>query len=408
MPDLSSLIAPLSKQEFLSKGFPDRFLASRGAPTRFADLLAIPELDDLELFIGSQTSPVRVWGSSPQLSAVVPASEASRFYQAGMTLYFRDVEKGVPALSPILRRLEEELQVPSETCSCEAFAARAGSDVLMHFDSDYAFNLQLRGRKRWRVAPNQHVINPSIGAKPGGRVPVELLREQRLRTALPARMPKGSKSYDVGPGSVVWLPRGDWHETKILGDEDSFCLIFAVRPKMWMDHLLGVIRRRLIAQEAWRGSAFGLNGTREAWNAARDHAAALLHRLPEDLLGLSAEELLCHQLPIYLDDPWRFEPVSQVTIPTQKRSSSRIVKVKKRGQILELEVETATIAELVLWALSRKDPFSGRDARCKVPALPAEELAGGLRLLVDAGLMRRFLPQLPVTNGARSSHLRVG
>jgi ribosomal protein L16 Arg81 hydroxylase len=79
----------------------------------------------------------------------------------------------------------------------------------MHFDLDYNFNLQIAGRKQWKMAPNDLVINPisSHHATVGGA----FICETGCR--LPSEMPEDAQTFVAQPGNVVYVPRGTWHAT---------------------------------------------------------------------------------------------------------------------------------------------------------------------------------------------------
>src|SRR5262249_20813772 len=81
------------------------------------------------------------------------------------------------------------------------------------------FVCQVRGTKRWRIAPNAHVRYPTvryvIGQRPN---PVHEVEAPR---GLPTEMPQNFQTVELRPGMVMFVPRGMWHDTETIANDES-------------------------------------------------------------------------------------------------------------------------------------------------------------------------------------------
>ena len=157
---LQSLIHPLETEVFLRTYFPQRLLVSHGPLRRFARLLDIDAVTDVEAAARACRSHVRVW--SRGVDVHVDGVEAMECYRAGMTLYMSGVGRFIPAAHRFVCAVAADPGIPADQCGADLIASRADAGAPMHFDSDDGFNIQLRGRKRWRTAPNRWVAQPLV------------------------------------------------------------------------------------------------------------------------------------------------------------------------------------------------------------------------------------------------------
>jgi len=158
-------------------------------------------------------------------------------YRAGMTLYMNEVERFIPAVNRLVRRVATDLGIPFDHCGGDLIASKPGAGASMHFDSDDGFNIQIRGRKRWRTAPNRWVAHPLVSYGVGF---ADIGRQLSAHASgpMPDRMPAGSRTHYVRPGSVVYLPRGTWHETQVVGRDESLALVVNLRVPNWADRVI--------------------------------------------------------------------------------------------------------------------------------------------------------------------------
>jgi ribosomal protein L16 Arg81 hydroxylase len=108
----------------------------------------------------------------------------------------------------------------------------------------------------------------------------------------PDRMPDDAQVIEVGPGGILFLPRGWWHQTE--ADGECLQVNFVMNRPMWVDVLTRGLRERLIRDVEWRATAFDVFGCgvrREASLAAfADLIAGLGEAIAEaDPASLAAE-----------------------------------------------------------------------------------------------------------------------
>lgn len=107
----------------------------------------------------------------------------------------------------------------------------------MHFDDHEIIVPQLAGRKKWTFAPNTQVVNPTANS---GRVLTDEVRRYAQGPGL-EKMPNSRRSVSMEPGSVLFLPRGDWRETD--APELSISLTFGFRIPCWAELMTGMAHR---------------------------------------------------------------------------------------------------------------------------------------------------------------------
>ena len=73
-----------------------------------------------------------------------------------------------------------------------AFASKRGHGLKAHYDQNDNFVCQARGSKRWRIAKNVHVVNPTVGYTVGEKPTPPNVAE--AQTDSQARCPHHSRS----------------------------------------------------------------------------------------------------------------------------------------------------------------------------------------------------------------------
>ena len=217
------VIAPVSREKFLSDHWNQTFLHIPGSAPRFRELFTWGELNKLleqqrlspPLFklaqggreIDAEKYLSRGWGNVSR----VDSGKLTACLAAGATLILDCVEE----LSDRVRDLSESF--------CDTFRARNyvnlyagwhqdnGSDL--HWDSQDITILQLSGRKRWQVfAPTR---------------PFPLQGDTET-----AKRPSGPPAWDgmLGEGDVLYLPRGWWHVAFPVGEPSLHLTVGTVLP----------------------------------------------------------------------------------------------------------------------------------------------------------------------------------
>jgi len=295
---LQALLGPFPQTRFLEERWPERSLVVHAPPERLADA-GLPRLGTLEELL--ERWPGRVRLGDRRGGRLVSPAEARRLHAAGEHLAFSDVEHVVPPLRGWLERLRWELDLPISCHGrCLVYASPAGAGEVLHFDQNVNFVVQLGGEKHWRTARNRHVRRPTARytslAPPEG----ELLEYASL--PLPTEMPAEAEVARLRPGSLLFLPRGEWHETR--ATEASLSLNFTFDQPCWADLMPPDLRPALLRDERWRDLARGAGAPRRAAAAAAEATLRELvaARAPE-LQGFDAAAAIARLLPAGSENP---------------------------------------------------------------------------------------------------------
>lgn len=247
----------------------------------FAETFASFEVDEL---LREHTGDVRVWLQTPvgtQKSIDLPPARALDLHACGLTLY----AVGHPRLESLATTLARLLGSDPRGADGSIFANRGGVGTPMHFDANENFTIQLTGRKRWHVAANDAVDAPLDNWVSRTQVGPTLRRStaQCLDRCLPA----ATTTYDLEPGSLLYLPRGYWHATEAL-DEANTSINVSLRPTTWYDLGMRALGSILIGDRRWRQtvpSAGGGAAEAELRGLLSSLASALQTVEPADVLG---------------------------------------------------------------------------------------------------------------------------
>lgn len=368
-----------SAATFLAEHWPTRALVHHGPPERLAPLLEAPALASPTALGHAYGEGVVVWFGGALASTPLRELYGRRFapldalalHHAGATLFFERVDRWVPALVPLCRALERALGLLRGSVYCSAFASPAQGSSLPHFDPDLNLSIQLAGRKRWRVAPNRHVVDPTRGYSilhEPHEIDPELAR--CLRAPLPRQLPDDALTAQLEPGSVIFVPRGHWHATETL--EASFALVFVAAPKTWLDLALATLRAELVGDPRWRATA------RDDDAALHERAAALRER---------AAELAAPQWRAALGrlDPW-FRRRAAVRLELDETGDGIALRIDDGVEPVHLELD-APLVPLVRRVLGHARPFARSMLEAEAMALGEAAVDAVLAELVACGAL---------------------
>ena len=128
--------------------------------------------------------------------------------------------------------------------------------VHTHYDVNDNIVIQMAGRKRWRLAPNRHVANPTVVYRLGER-PTPAHRAE-APNGLPSDVPKDVVTHELSPGSVMFVPRGYWHDCETTDDESLHLNIQLGVPR-WKDLAeFCFAKLPLLRSDAMRGATANL------------------------------------------------------------------------------------------------------------------------------------------------------
>ena len=173
-----------------------------------------------------------------------------------------------------LRGIQRDLGLSGETYGrCNIYAIPAGGRTACHYDQNINIVCQITGEKVWELAPNTHVVNPDVRHTMG--TPPERSTAAYAKGKLPSEMPaEGRLRVVLKPGSVLFVPRGWWHQTS--SAVDSIALNFTYDQLSWAQVASAALCQRLMREEKWRGVAYGLQMEGPLREKAEAEFAALM------------------------------------------------------------------------------------------------------------------------------------
>ena len=248
---LSTLLGRFPSQRFFLEHWPRTLLVQHGSPRRLKGLTDAPELRDVEALTAL---PARQWlvqssrfqnrfGNVP-----VSGNAAAEFFHTGHTIYAVEPEIRSAPFLRWLAGLERDLELSTGLILPSVFLSKPGPGSRMHFDAQESFVVQVRGRKRWWLAPNADVQFPAENYIAGDEVSESLAVQ--LDRPLARRMPDDAVSVVLEPGSIMFVPRGTWHATETL--EESWHLDLMLPLPTWGDTMAARLAEHFHASAHWR------------------------------------------------------------------------------------------------------------------------------------------------------------
>ena len=288
---LAALINPFTIENFLTE-------YEKGEPfVVHHPNAALPELRSLD-FLASLDSLLNMWPHAIQAhlpdlrdeasSIDTNAKDAKKLFLNGMGLLFNEAHRISPVLKSWLEKIRKDLGFSVQTYSrCLIYATPDGKGTAPHFDQNINFVLQIHGTKIWKLAPNEHVINPLTRFTMGTEPDAEM--DNYLEDDLPTEMPKGAQTIELKPGSMLFVPRGYWHSTEAKGE--ALALNFTFTAPTWIDLFTNALRSRLALSPEWRETANGVSDPNRL-DEAEAYLDTLLAGLKEDLPHWQASDIL--------------------------------------------------------------------------------------------------------------------
>lgn len=252
---LSALIYPLTITDFLARYQKNESFVIHHGPGELRELRDLGQVSSLQTLLASWPAAVQVHlpDLRDEASAIdVSATEAMTYFNEGMGLLFNDTHRYSPLLQEWLDQIRSDLGISAQTYGRTLiYATPDGKGTAPHFDQNINFVLQIHGTKKWTLAANESVINPMVRHTIGQPVDPEMM--SYLDRPMPITMPADTISFELKPGSLLFVPRGVWHSTE--ADGDALALNFTFTAPTWADLLLGALRSRLVLSPEWRQTA---------------------------------------------------------------------------------------------------------------------------------------------------------
>jgi 50S ribosomal protein L16 3-hydroxylase len=355
---LQYLLGARAFQTFMDAHWPEQSFVSHGHDREVSALRDIAPLQSPERLFGQWPATGTAWSPREQQQPAreLTAGELLSAYGTGHTIYLTRVERHLPELMPWIRGVERDLGLRRGDVSCEAICSLAGQGAKPHFDPNMTLNVQLLGRKSWKVAPNNSIVNPDVGGVLGGRVSSEL--RPLLTSPFPAEMPADASTFETAAGSVVFLPQGCWHATECV--VSSMALLFTVAGNYWYSVLGREVEQQLRRHAVCRETALIQPPGVHAREDSRRQLAESLEILQASVAGLDADALL---------RKWSGPPMT-----TFRRT--------------HVAAETPDDAEFLAWVETQGGVFHSADAVDAFAGTAPEEMLRRIWALESSGLLK--------------------
>ena len=406
---LGALTAPHSAVEFLRDYWPDKAFAAHGDPARLPAFLRAPELDSVEALSRVYRGNLRFTsGRRYQKMLAIDQVHATSLYRMGLTVQFEDISPFVATTAPDLRRLEAELGVAGGAARASVFASPFSDGLSVHFDAQDLFSIQLKGTKRFRIAPVRELRYPVGTQFVPDTEPFDFLYPQ-VPGGFPDPAGADFTTVEMQPGSVLFLPRGTWHTTESGGD--SLSVSIGLYLPSAADCVLEQLQLLLLQDPEWRCPLYGGWGDGAARDAVAARLSRLLARLPRDCSALKVEDvlsglLLPEQRLAAITPESRFQKTPHSRLETEPGVAARgytyevmLIKIAdpNYGERASTRLEVAPEAAAVFrWMAESRAAFPAGELSARFPKFPFDQHCQMLEAASRAALIRPlWFPVLP-------------
>ena len=214
-----TLIAPVDREIFIDEYYNTAMLHLPGTEGRFSDLLDWADLDYLLAHNRLEPPRLRLSRAGKEIGPSLytrerrgardlDAGATTMLLRQGATLVISFAEELLPPLQALAEDTEQVLGAHVNINIYAGWGSESGFSP--HFDHHDVLVLQVRGRKRWRVAEGEFTHPTS--------------RDHHRPSPPPEKFTFDTILED---GDVLFLPRGWWHEAIPL-DEESLHITIAM------------------------------------------------------------------------------------------------------------------------------------------------------------------------------------
>ncbi len=288
---LAALLHPRSTDDFLASYEQQEPFVVHGNEAHTGELTSLPMLASLEALLGSWPRAVEAHlpDRRDEASAIeTDTTQARRLFDEGMGLLFGEANLVSPVLSRWLEQVRRDLGLSALTYGrCLIYATPDGKGTAAHFDHNHNFVLQIRGTKIWTLAENHDVAHPMCRHTMG--LPEDPELTTYMDRPMPTTMPEPTQTFELRPGSLLFVPRGYWHATAATGD--ALALNFTFTAPTWLDLFSAALRSRLVLSPHWRETAEGVADPARRRSATQT-LDLLLAGLVDDLPHWQAADIL--------------------------------------------------------------------------------------------------------------------
>lgn len=288
---LSALIHPHTIEEFMSSYALNEPFVVHGNTEHMKVIRDLPFLESLETLLHSWPSTIQAHlpdVRDESSSIDTNTKDAQKLFNNGMGLLFNEAQNISPLLVEWLEEIKKDLGLSQMTYGRSLiYATPDGKGTAAHFDQNINFVYQVHGTKVWHMARNTDLLNPLTRHTMGTMPDPEMMGY--LEAPLPTSMPKEVETYELKPGSILFVPRGHWHSTEAEGD--ALALNFTFTAPTWLDLFTAALRSRLSLSAEWRETANGVNDADLRYLAEKKFDL-LLSGLVDDLPHWRAGDIL--------------------------------------------------------------------------------------------------------------------
>ncbi len=330
------LFPGLTLEQFFAQKWPDKLLFVKDDPARLEGLIGLPILREyhrlLELRKGDTANVMLTDTAGREISVSFPADRVLPLLQAGSSLLLPDMSRVIEPLGAVARRMEQAAGLPHPSIYTAIHISPPGRGVALHFDKYDVMVVMVKGRKRWTVGRTPVVEYPTDNYAAGTPLPEEvaLAWPEQLGPVDSRHVPGDTEDFILEPGTVLYVPRGHWHQTQAL--EECVSIQIEVYSQRWMELLLSKIGQRLMRHGRWRQPVLGgaQSADHPSTARARETLSGLLSSWMEDVGEITLDDLL-EARPTLRSVDEVMEKMRETFLPEQAKDLKAIFQFRING-----------------------------------------------------------------------------
>ncbi|WP_265558529.1 cupin domain-containing protein [Streptomyces hygroscopicus] len=218
-------------------------LVRREAPSYYADLLTLDDvdkvlslagvhLDGIRVVVNGKETPVSQLATSARNGLTNALEALFERYRSGSTIVLNSLDQRWEPLRRLAGSLGAEM---SARLQMNVYLTPAGAQGFApHYDTHDVFVAQVHGTKHWRLASQPHALP---------------LRGQPYDKSQPE--PDPEQAFDLRSGDVLYLPRGTVHWATAQ-DRASVHITIGVHPVLWSDVFTDAMRQLFTEEVRFR------------------------------------------------------------------------------------------------------------------------------------------------------------